>query len=241
MAHPIASSKRTTDSVFLDGVPTLPEVKDIPEGKQLPAGLTPVEWHEIPTVKQESQPVAEPISKPVVEQIVDPLCPVCQWRLIDPATMGYCPKCGYCRYIQVHRHSDANINLHRNRASLLGLRAVVDAIASLPGWLSVLLGGSFAILLYAKAIDHLLPEGTSNRPMVGFGMLAAGIVALGFSHFWALAKVAPSYSDVGPLDLLSPGLVWGSALRRLPETRWPLWLAGWSISLIGGAWFFITG
>lgn len=207
-------------------------------GKPLPDGLTSAETVIDGAIDANFNTVVSPAIASV-EKIVDPLCPKCHWRLIDPATMGYCPKCGYCRYIEAERRSSALIDLSERRPSFLGARGVIAAVASLPGWLSMLLGGSFAILLYAKAVDHMLPEGVSDREVLGITMLVAGALVLGLSHLWALLKVAPSYVDVGPLDIFSPGLVWGTALRRLPETRWQLWLAGWSITVIAAACFFI--
>jgi hypothetical protein len=227
MSHPVQSPENlTADTVLMSGT-TLPDVVPPPQGKPLPEGLSSID-----SLVAQRVEVAPP-------RVVDPLCPNCRWRLIDPATMGYCPKCGYCRYLEVERHSNANIHLPQPNTNWLGLRGIVNSVAVLPGWLSILLGGSFAVLLYVKAIQQLLPEASGNRPALGLVLLVLGCASMLFSHFWALVKVAPSYAEIGPLDFFSPGLVWGTALRRLPETRWPLWLAAWSLALVSADWWFI--
>jgi hypothetical protein len=166
-------------------------------------------------------------------------CPKCRWRLIDPAVMGYCPKCGYCRYLQTQKQSAAPLNPRRESTSWLRIRTMIGAVAAVPGWLSILLVGSFAVLLYVQALDHLLPPAAPQRVNLGLGLLFAATIVLALSHFWALVKVAPDDYEFDVWDLLSPAQIWGSALRQLPATRWPIWLACWSLALIAGSIFFL--
>ena len=42
----------------------------------------------------------EPLDSPVEVK-----CPKCDGRLIDPEEMGYCPACGYCRYVEEARRN----------------------------------------------------------------------------------------------------------------------------------------
>src|SRR5580700_47207 len=119
MASSLATSKRPTDSVFLDGVPTVPDIQPPSQGGKLPEGLTEVERLDHPIVSTNSNSVVN-LAGHVTENAADPLCPKCRWRLIDPATMGYCPKCGFCRYIEVQRLSSSHINLGSRNTSFLG-------------------------------------------------------------------------------------------------------------------------
>jgi hypothetical protein len=171
----------------------------------------------------------------------EPTCPRCKWRLIDPEEMGYCPSCGYCKYVEMHRRWTRGDLTPKRPTRWLGLRAAVDAVAATPGWLAILLGGCFAILLHVKATDQLLSPHSEERALIGLTLILAGLLALGLSHLLALLKVAPSQINADLWDLLSPGLVWGSAFRRLPESRWPIWLAAWSITLVLAAWVFVGG
>jgi hypothetical protein len=175
-----------------------------------------------------------PLPKPI-EQLKDEdqkdapaTCPKCQSRLLIPESLGYCTSCGYCRSLD-----KATEPAPANETSRAGLAGAVKAVAQVPGWLSIMLGGMFAVLLYCKALDFLLANDTEARAIWGTGLLVAGIVVLILSHFWTIVKIAPEDAGLGISDALIPsGTVWAAALKQLPITRWPIWLAGWSMAII---------
>jgi hypothetical protein len=129
----------------------------------------------------------------------------------------------------------------RNRVALRSFGEVIDGVAAIPGWLGILLGGAFAILLYAKAIDHIMPADSHPRAVIGLTMLLGGACVFFFAHFWVVAKITPQQHDLDLWELVSPVLIWQSALRRLPETCWPIWLGGWSCAMVLGSVFVLGG
>jgi hypothetical protein len=115
----------------------------------------------------------------------------------------------------------------------IGWREAVQAVATLPGWLSILLGGAFAILLYCKSLDYLLAENSERRAIWGTVLLSAGLLILCLCQLWAFLKLLPENAGWGITEAMVPSLpVWCAAFRRLPHTRWPIWLAGWSLTMV---------
>jgi hypothetical protein len=69
-----------------------------------------------------------------------------------------------------------------------------------------------------------------------------GIGSFFLAQIWALALIAPHEERIGPRDLLVlSSRLWGVIVRRLPETRWPLWLACWGLALIAADFWLIGG
>jgi hypothetical protein len=162
-------------------------------------------------------------------------CPKCQARLITPETLGYCSACGYCRSL------DPDAELKADDFAPVAADTT-HSPPSLIGWLAILLGGMFAVLLYCKSLDFLVSESSETRALWGTGLLAGGIVVLYLSQLWAYWKLASENVRLGVSEMLIPSVsVWAGAFRRLPETRWPVWLAGWSLAIILGATVVIGG
>ncbi len=97
--------------------------------------------------KEDFQAPAEPApAQPALEL----MCPRCQEKLLNPASIGWCPKCGYCRSI-----AEEKINLSENsdgparKASPLGALEFYQVLKKLPRWLYVLAGGSAAICVFS--------------------------------------------------------------------------------------------
>src|SRR5688572_3024087 len=82
------------------------------------------------------------------------LCPKCQQPLIDPAGLGWCKACGYCRSLEAEQ---GNQLLATHQGPSKG--AVVASVAgNVPLWLWVLLGGIGLVAGGSLAVGRLLPE-----------------------------------------------------------------------------------
>jgi len=173
---------------------------------------------------------------------VDSKCPKCTGRLIDPEEMGYCPTCGYCRYVEEARRNPGFDRPKPPTPTQLFAEGVRGSVAELPGWLVVLLGGAFAIIVYLIALDVLLENHSYERAMAGLLMIIAGVATTFACQFWALLKVAPRHQELGMADsFLRPALIWQTAVRELPATRWAIWFAAWGLALALGAALFVGG
>ncbi|HLW66520.1 MAG TPA: hypothetical protein VKS79_14495 [Gemmataceae bacterium] len=166
-------------------------------------------------------------------------CPKCEAPLTAPGVLDYCSACGYSRLLESQAESAVNA---RSTDEPSNFKQAVQAVAMLPGWLSILLGGAFAILLYCKSLDFLLAEHSEVRAIWGTGLLLAGLVIMHLCQFWAFWKLAPANAGWGITEALVPSAqVWSAAFRRLPHTRWPIWLAGWSLTVVIASILMIGG
>jgi hypothetical protein len=140
--------------------------------------------------------------------------------------------------------SDCSANPDESGRQLqsLGWNEAIQAVAALPGWLSILLGGAFAILLYCKSLDFLLADNAERRAIWGTGLLGAGLLILLLCQLWTFLKLVPENACWGITEALVPSIqVWCEAFRRLPYTRWPIWLAGWSLTIVIASVLMIGG
>ena len=97
-------------------------------------------------------------------------------------------------------------------------------------------------MLYCKSLDYLLAENAARRAIWGTGLLAAGVLILFLCQLWAFLKLVPENAGWGITEALVPSLqVWCAAFRRLPHTRWPIWLAGWSVTIVMASTLMIGG
>jgi hypothetical protein len=170
-------------------------------------------------------------------------CPKCDGgRLIDPEEMGYCPICGYCRYVEEARQNPGFDRPKQPTEMEVFKASVGQTVAAMPGWVGVMLGGIFAIIVYLIALDSLLAEPSYERAMAGLVMMIGGLVTTLACQFWALLKVAPRHQELAMTDsFLRPGQIWHAAVGEMPATRWPVWLAAWGLSLALGAALFVGG
>jgi hypothetical protein len=123
-----------------------------------------------------------------------------------------------------------------------GVMPVIDAVAMVPGWLAILLGGAFSILLYCKSLDFLLVEHSEQRAIWGTALMLAGLLILFLCQLWTFLKLVPENGSWGVMEALVPSFqVWSAAFRRLPHTRWPIWMAGWSLTILVASVLMIGG
>lgn len=172
------------------------------------------------------------------------LCPRCGGKLTNPDGLGWCSQCGYCRSLEgdtttaVLPPPDAETS---KKPSALGAAEFAETMMLLPRWSWPLIGGVLTIVFACLIGNGLLPEACLARAAWGTGQLLLSFVVLVGAQLWIILLVGASQDGLGPKDLFLPGRVWRTALRRLPETRGPVWLGGWSLTamacslaLIGG-------
>ena len=172
-------------------------------------------------------------------------CPKCGSKLINPESLGWCPKCGYCRSLeQDATNLPLSLQLQGKSAkkpSPLGVVEFWEMVVGLPRWLKVLVVGTIIAVLVSFLMNAVLPRETMSRAVWSTIQLVAGVVGLVAAQVWSVILIAPYEERVGPKDMFVPGKIWGFVFRRLPDMQKQLWLGTWSLSagvcavcLIGG-------
>jgi hypothetical protein len=163
-------------------------------------------------------------------------CPRCDTRLIDPGNLGLCPKCGFCSLLEETRAKEVVVQRpvpKPRKLSLLGLVEFLELLGRIPPWMLILLGGWGAVGAVSVAGHLLLPPESPGRTWWAIVQLMIGVVLLFAAQIWALTLVAANEARISPWNLfLLSGRLWGAAVRQLPATRWPIWLASWAVALI---------
>src|SRR6266568_2147995 len=111
-----------------------------------------------------------------LEPPVEVKCPKCDGRLIDPEEMGYCPSCGYCRYVEEARRNPGFERPKPPTPTQLFAEGVRGTVADVPGWVGVMLGGIVAIIVYLIALNNLLADPSYARALAGLLMMIGGLV-----------------------------------------------------------------
>src|SRR6188508_2429837 len=84
-------------------------------------------------------------------------CPRCRQPLIDPAGLGWCKACGYCRSLETEQNHQL---LGAAPAPTRG-EALAGAARQIPLWFWVLLAGIGVLGGMSLAVGRLLPAGSS--------------------------------------------------------------------------------
>jgi ATP dependent DNA ligase C terminal region len=170
-------------------------------------------------------------------------CPRCASKLVDPESLGWCPKCGYCRSLEaeaakkVLQESPAAKPLSR-----FGYAEFFDMVAKLPRWCWVLLGGIVIIAIASVGLNLALPTGLSfARALCSTAALVIGLLAILAAQVWALIIIAPDDDHLGFKDAIISARLWGLTIRRLPTTERQVWIGCWgaasalcAVLIVGG-------
>jgi hypothetical protein len=193
-------------------------------------------------------PVAGPDS-PAAPSPDPSACPRCGGKLANPDGLGWCPKCGYCRSLDGDETPAALApkRVASKPPSALGASEFGEAMKHMPRWVWPLLGGAAAVAVLSVAVDSLLPEECLTRALWSAFQLVLSIIGLIAAQLWAVLMVGARVDGLGAKDLIFPGRSWPAALRRLPATRKPVWLGGWSVTglicavlVVGGFNYWLT-
>ncbi len=237
--------------------PVEPGAEDLPEAlqllsverlKQLRVEEPPARVRPAPDTMPEI--VVPPPTEPTVqfsepEARTEPLetkppCPRCGGRLIDTASLGLCPACGYCRSLEESAARPRHLLL-RCWAGVRRVEAVLF-LTWVPAWFWVLLFGLGGVTLVSVFAHHWLPDDAWQRTLWFCIQLSVGGLAVFAAQLGVLLVVAPHEEGIHPkhLFIVLPRF-WAYIWRLLPETAWPIWLICWGATLIGFAVFLIRG
>jgi hypothetical protein len=160
----------------------------------------------------------------------EPACPRCGGKLTNPETLGWCPRCGYCRSLQKDAAQAALAKEPGNqKPSVLGMREFFDVLAKTPPWMRVLAAGVAVLVGLSLAVDFLTPEECLPRALWSVVQLVVGLVGLVTAQIWAFIRIAPNEERMGVGDLIMTGRLWALTVRRLPEMRRQVWLGAWGV------------
>jgi hypothetical protein len=167
-------------------------------------------------------------------------CPRCHTILTDPYGIGHCPRCGYCRSLELEGVAvlAASAKPKRWTVELRGLR---NALRAAP---VIFLAVFVALLVFvplATLADRRFPPGSRERALWSTGHLVCGVLLLGAGQAWAIAILKRMTELVSWGDVLSPTHLWGLALRRLPATGWPVGLGSGGVVAILSAVVWVGG
>jgi hypothetical protein len=184
---------------------------------------------------------------PPPEQATPPLdagatsCPRCGGKLINPESLGWCPKCRYCRTLEEDAPKVALARSAAVKSSTLGAAEFANLVAQLPRWVWVLAAGTVVIVLISLASKFILPPECLGRALWSTSQLAIGLLGLIAAQVWALINIAPEDDRLGAKDVILATRLWSLTFKRLPQMARQVWVGAWSASamicavlLVGG-------
>jgi hypothetical protein len=205
---------------------------------------------ETPTlsIHREEKPVEEPAPEhpadaPAVQTLtaepessaIAP-CPKCSARLINPESLGWCPKCGYCRSLEEDaKNSPLSLQLQGksiSKPSPLGALEFWEMVVGLPIWLKILVAGIAIVAVVALGLNFALPSESFSRAICSTLIIVIALGCLIAAQVWSVILIAPDEERVGPKDMFFPGKIWGFVFRRLPAMQKQLWMGTWSVTAL---------
>jgi hypothetical protein len=178
------------------------------------------------------EPSKTPASaSPPQEAAANDICPRCNAKLTNPDSLGWCPKCGYCRSLEDGGAAITAGTSPARKPSALGIVEFIELVKKMPPWVKVLLAGVLAIVLVSVAGHFVLPAGESySRALWSTTELGLGLLAIIVGQFWALVLLAPRDDKLGAKDAFIPFRLWSIAAKQVPLTTRPVWLGAWGLS-----------
>lgn len=199
----------------------------------------------LPTPKNNLQSKSPATAAPEVPDVVEATpeapaadCPKCGKALVDPAGLGWCSGCGYCKSLA----DEQQLLQAPRRPSLGGVVEAGGAVTSLPLWFwasGLLIAVGIGISIF---VDKRLPTGdVFDRALWATLQIAIGALIIFLAQCWALVSIAPEDPKLTFKDALAPFHLWVLVCKRLPRLKESLWAAVFGLSLIVGSAAFIGG
>lgn len=183
--------------------------------------------------------IAPDVAPEIAVPELPPDCPKCGKLLADPAGLGWCAGCGYCRSLEGEKQL-----LETKRGPSLGgvVEAGGGAVKSLPLWFwasGLILAIGITLSIFA---DKRLPIGDNfERALWASLQIAIGVFIIFLAQCGALVSIAPEDPKLTFKDALAPFHLWVLVCKRLPRLKEALWAAVFGLSLIVGSASFIGG
>jgi hypothetical protein len=214
----------------MDSPSETPNVSTIP----IPS-LSQAETSQETTVAAAAEPPAESSST------TEASCPRCGGKLISPDSLGWCPKCRYCRSLEEDAPQFDLVNKVAAKTSPLGMMEFMDLFSKLPQWSWVLGVGALLIVIISLASKFVLPATCLGRALWSTIQLGIGLLGLLAAQVWALIVLAPEDDRLGPKDLFLATRLWSLTLKRLPQMARQVWVGAWSVSAMVCAVLLVGG
>ena len=165
-------------------------------------------------------------------------CPRCQSPLIDPAGLGWCKACGYCRSLAEVDKKTAEIEVAQQPSQLTVTGAVVGQT---PLWVCVTLIGMGLIIAATWAASHYWRWTPLDRAIFTSGQVLASLTIILVAQFIALLKIAPEDAALTVKDAIFPFRLYALVLKRLPSMSFAIYAAVWGLTAIIAVNLFIGG
>jgi hypothetical protein len=170
-------------------------------------------------------------------------CPRCQQLLVDPHGLGWCQECGYCRSLgpeQARKAPSAKQSKPTKQAKPTkptkqpkpGAPALPAKLLGVPVWCLVALLSMVAVAMSVYLAERRVELRPLSRALWATIQIGGGMALLFIGKFTALLQIAPEDPNLTFKDAILPGHIYGPMLKRLPATRWSLYLICWGMTLI---------
>ncbi len=203
------------------------------------------------TVPNRPGAVAVPQVPKVEAPPADVPCPRCGTKLVNPGSLGWCMKCGYCQSLEEEGAKKVQAALAPKKPSPLGILECIQLLSKVPDWVWQFLIGAAVIVVGAFAANFFLPPDPHiNRALFSTITVGISVLVVFIVQIWLMVELAPKDEEnrLSPWQLLwvFPVGLWRYAFRRLPETRNQVTVGMWAwvaikcaVLLIGGLdfWF----
>ena len=174
-----------------------------------------------------------------------PTCARCQGPLSSVSGLSWCQACGYCPSLDstaLPAEGPAPA-----KPTKLGASEFAQFVGTVPPWLAVLLGGVLAVVGMSIIATLQLAPDSQERAVWCLAQLGLGLLLVVAAHVLAIAKVPSLEVRCRARGHYTVGGLWRAAIGLLPQTRWPVYLFSWGLSLvltavavIGGLTWWVT-
>src|SRR5439155_9764314 len=160
---------------------------------QLPRPTRPEE------VTSPPAPTSVATTQPTTAEVVETPCPRCGGKLIDPAGLGWCQRCGYCRSLEEDK---SRLDIPRPNAaapqgSSLGMFEFCALLAKVPSWVGPLICGAAAVVMINIPASQLLTPDSLPRAVWTTSVVVLGVLMILAAQFWALMTIVADDEELG--------------------------------------------
>jgi len=169
-------------------------------------------------------------------------CPRCQGKLVDAAGLGWCQSCGYCHSLEQDRaKAPVAAPIAAGKRKKPSSTEFLVLLVNVPSWFWTMLGG--VVIVIGVTVLTAKPFRPTPFAQCLWCTLQIGLGALVMflASFWALLSVASEDETMSAKDMFLPGRLWSLTCKRLPRTRWQVWLAVWGVTAILSAAVLVGG